>query len=74
MPRALNIPCVLTLYYQNVTLKKEVEVSIGEGENKTSLDGSKCPISMTKNAQVSMAAGKAKVKLTIVDESSEEES
>ena len=33
-------------------VSKEVEVSIGEGENKTSLDGSKCPISVTKNSQM----------------------
>ena len=49
-------------------VSKEVEVSIGEGENKTSLDGSKCPISMTKNAQISMGTGKEEVTLTIEED------
>eukprot|EP00574_Skeletonema_japonicum_P002170 CAMPEP_0201719948 /NCGR_PEP_ID=MMETSP0593-20130828/5003_1 /ASSEMBLY_ACC=CAM_ASM_000672 /TAXON_ID=267983 /ORGANISM="Skeletonema japonicum, Strain CCMP2506" /LENGTH=477 /DNA_ID=CAMNT_0048210471 /DNA_START=4 /DNA_END=1437 /DNA_ORIENTATION=+ len=49
-------------------VSKEVEVSVGEGENKTSLDGSKCPISMTKNAQISMATAKNEVNTLTIDE------
>jgi len=56
-------------------VSKEVEISIGKGGNKTSLDGSKCPISMTKavaNAQVSMN-GKEEITLTIHEEPTKEE-
>lgn len=49
-------------------VSKEVEVSVGEGENKTSLDGSKCPISMTKNAQISMATATEEVVTLTIDE------
>jgi protoheme IX farnesyltransferase len=37
---------------------KELEVWMGKGENKTSLDGTKCPISLSKNAaeKASMAS------------------
>ena len=55
-------------------VSKEVEVSIGEGENKTAIDGSKCPISITKNAQISMATtGEEEVTLTIDEEPNKEE-
>mmetsp|Transcript_15010 Transcript_15010/g.24516 ORF Transcript_15010/g.24516 Transcript_15010/m.24516 type:complete len:475 (-) Transcript_15010:30-1454(-) len=54
-------------------VSKEVEVSIGEGENKTSLDGSKCPISVTKNAQISMAAREEEVSLTIDEKPTKDE-
>ena len=51
---------------------KELEVWMGKGENKTSLDGSKCPISLTKNAaeQVSMASSTEEAKLTTAEEQS----
>ena len=51
---------------------KELEVWMGKGENKTSLDGSKCPISLTKSAaeQVSMASSAEKSKLTTTEEQS----
>mmetsp|Transcript_20853 Transcript_20853/g.34405 ORF Transcript_20853/g.34405 Transcript_20853/m.34405 type:complete len:475 (+) Transcript_20853:85-1509(+) len=54
-------------------VSKEMEVSIGEGENKTSLDGSKCPISVTKNAQISMAAREEEVSLTIDEKPTKDE-
>ncbi|KAK1743436.1 protoheme IX farnesyltransferase [Skeletonema marinoi] len=54
-------------------VSKEVEVSIGEGENKTSLDGSKCPISMTKNAQISMGTGKEEVTLPLEEDPTSDE-
>mmetsp|Transcript_6185 Transcript_6185/g.9327 ORF Transcript_6185/g.9327 Transcript_6185/m.9327 type:complete len:474 (-) Transcript_6185:70-1491(-) len=54
-------------------VSKDVEVSIGEGENKTSLDGSKCPISMTKNAQISMGTGKEEVTLPIEEDPTSDE-
>jgi len=49
---------------------KELEVWMGRGENKTSLDGSKCPISLTKNAaeQVSMASSTEEANLTTAEE------
>mmetsp|Transcript_21015 Transcript_21015/g.35889 ORF Transcript_21015/g.35889 Transcript_21015/m.35889 type:complete len:476 (-) Transcript_21015:63-1490(-) len=54
-------------------VSKEVEVSIGEGENKTSLDGSKCPISMTKNAQISIGTGKEEVTLPLEEDPTSDE-
>jgi hypothetical protein len=49
---------------------KELEVWMGKGENRTSLDGSKCPISLTKNAaeQVSMASSTEEANLTTAEE------